>query len=143
MDRRSFMAGCAGLSMSAIAGDALGESGPLTKMIFPFSAGGGGDTLCRLVAQYAGQLLDRRIIVENRTGGDGLIGIKWVKNANPDGTSILVTTGPTMYLLPMVEAEPSFDLNRDFMAVSLLARFEFGVVTGPAVDARDFKQFVA
>ena len=143
MDRRSFMAGCAGLSMSAIAGDALGESGPLTKMIFPFSAGGGGDTLCRLVAQYAGQLLDRTIIVENRTGGDGLIGIKWVKNANPDGTSILVTTGPTMYLLPMVEAEPSFDLNRDFMAVSLLARFEFGVVTGPAVDARDFKQFVA
>ena len=143
MDRRSFMAGCAGLSISAIAGDALGESGPLTKMIFPFSAGGGGDTLCRLVAQYAGQLLDRTIIVENRTGGDGLIGIKWVKNANPDGTSILVTTGPTMYLLPMVEAEPSFDLNKDFMPVSLLARFEFGVVTGPAVDATDFKQFVA
>jgi tripartite-type tricarboxylate transporter receptor subunit TctC len=112
-------------------------------MIFPFSAGGGGDTLCRLLAQHAGQLLDRTVIVENRTGGDGLIGIKWVKNANPDGTSILVTTGPTMYLLPMVEAEPSFDLNRDFMAVSLLARFEFGVVTGPAVDARDFKQFVA
>jgi tripartite-type tricarboxylate transporter receptor subunit TctC len=143
VDRRSFMAGCAGLSMSAIAGDALGESGPLTKMIFPFSAGGGGDTLCRLVAQYAGQLLDRTIIVENRTGGDGLIGIKWVKNASPDGTSILVTTGPTMYLLPMVEAEPSFDLNKDFVPVSLLARFEFGVVTGPAVDATDFKQFVA
>ena len=143
MDRRSFMAGCAALSTSAIAGDALGESGPLTKMIFPFSAGGGGDTLCRLVAQYAGQLLDRTIIVENRTGGDGLIGIKWVKNANPDGTSILVTTGPTMYLLPMVEAQPSFDLNKDFIPVSLLARFEFGVVTGPAVDAADFKQFVA
>src|SRR6202166_2632780 len=129
--------------MSAIAGDALCESGPLTKMIFPFSAGGGGDTLCRLVAQYAGQLLDRTIIVENRTGGDGLIGIKWVKNASPDGTSILVTTGPTMYLLPMVEAEPSFELNKDFTPVSLLARFEFGVVTGPAVDATDFKQFVA
>jgi tripartite-type tricarboxylate transporter receptor subunit TctC len=143
VDRRNFLAGCVGLSMSAIAGDALGESGPLTKMIFPFSAGGGGDTLCRLVAQYAGQLLDRTIIVENRTGGDGLIGIKWVKNANPDGTSILVTTGPTMYLLPMVEAEPSFDLNKDFIPVSLLARFEFGVVTGPAVDAANFKQFVA
>jgi tripartite-type tricarboxylate transporter receptor subunit TctC len=143
VDRRSFMAGCAGLSLSAVAQHALGESGPLTRMIFPFSAGGGGDTLCRLVAQYAGQLLDRTIIVENRTGGDGLIGIKWVKNANPDGTSLLVTTGPTMYLLPMVESEPSFDLNKDFVPVSLLARFEFGVVTGAAVDTRDFKQFVA
>ncbi len=143
MDRRKFMAGCAGLLLFVAARDALGESGPLTKMIFPFSAGGGGDTLCRLVAQYAGQSLDRTMIVENRTGGDGLIGIKWVKNANPDGATILVTTGPTMYLLPMVESEPSFDLNKDFVPVSLLARFEFGVVVGPAVDAKDFKGFVA
>jgi tripartite-type tricarboxylate transporter receptor subunit TctC len=137
------MAGCAGLSLSVVAKDALGESGPLTKMIFPFSAGGGGDTLCRLVAQYGGQLLDRTMIVENRTGGDGLIGIKWVMNATPDGATILVTTGPTMYLLPMVESEPSFDLSKDFVPVSLLARFEFGVVVGPAVDAKDFKGFVA
>jgi tripartite-type tricarboxylate transporter receptor subunit TctC len=137
------MAGCAGLSLSLIAKDALGESGPLTKMIFPFAAGGGGDTLCRLLAQQVGQLLDRNVIVENRTGGDGLIGIKTVKNANPDGATILVTTGPTMYLLPMVETEPSFDLNKDFVPVSLLARFEFGVVVGPAVDATDFKGFVA
>jgi tripartite-type tricarboxylate transporter receptor subunit TctC len=143
MDRRSFMASCAGLSLAAVIGDASGESGPLTKLIFPFSAGAGGDTLCRLVAEYAGRSLDRTIIVENRTGGDGLIGIKWVKNANPDGTTILVTTGPTMYLLPMVESEPSFDLSKDFVPVSLLARFEFGVVRGAAVDAEDFKQFVA
>jgi len=137
------MAGCAGLSLCAIAKDALGALGPLTKIIFPFAAGGGGDTLCRLLAQQVGQLLDRTVIVENRTGGDGLIGIKTVKNASPDGATILVTTGPTMYLLPMVETEPSFDLNKDFMPVSLLARFEFGVVVGPAVDAKDFNGFVA
>jgi tripartite-type tricarboxylate transporter receptor subunit TctC len=143
VDRRNLMAGCAGLSLAALAGDAFGESGPLTKIIFPFAAGGGGDTLCRILAQQMGQLLDRTVIVENRTGGDGLIGIKSVKNASPDGTTILVTTGPTMYLLPMVESEPSFDTARDFVPVSLLARFEFGVVAGPAVGAKDFKQFVA
>lgn len=137
------MAGCAGLSLTAITGNTFGESGPLTKMIFPFAAGGGGDTLCRILAQQVGQLLDRTVIVENRTGGDGLIGIKSVKNGSPDGTTILVTTGPTMYLLPMVETEPSFDTNRDFVPVSLLARFEFGVVAGPAADAKDFKQFLA
>ena len=137
------MAGCAGLSLSAIAGEAFAESGPLTKMIFPFAAGGGGDTLCRVLAQQVGQLLDRTVIVENRTGGDGLIGIKSVKNANADGATILVTTGPTMYLLPMVETEPSFDTAKDFVPVSLLARFEFGVVAGPVVDAKDFNGFVA
>ena len=60
----------------------------------------------------------------------------------PDGTTILITTGPTMYLLPMVEAKPSFDHAKDFVPVSLLARFEFAVVAGPATDAKDFGQLV-
>jgi tripartite-type tricarboxylate transporter receptor subunit TctC len=81
--------------------------------------------------------------VENRTGADGLIGIKSVMNAPPDGATILITTGPTMYLLPMVEAKPSFDHARDFVPVSLLGRFEFAVVTGPATEAKDFGQLVA
>src|SRR5258705_7822320 len=92
-----------------------------------------------------GSLLDRTMIVEIRTGGDGLIGIKAVKAASPDGTTILVTTGPTMYLLPMVETTPSFDAAKDFVPVGQLARFEFCVFVGTAVPAevKDFKQFVA
>jgi tripartite-type tricarboxylate transporter receptor subunit TctC len=109
-------------------------------MIFPFAAGGGGDALCRVLAQYMSQPLDRNIIVENRTGGDGLIGIKAAKGANPDGSTILVTTGPTMYLLPMVENQPTFDSAKDFVPVSQLVRFEFCVVAGPAVGAGNFKQ---
>jgi tripartite-type tricarboxylate transporter receptor subunit TctC len=143
VDRRNFLAGCLGLPLAATASAARAASGPLTRIIFPFSAGGGGDTLCRILAQDISSTLDRTIIVENRTGGDGLIGIKAVKGANPDGATVLVTTGPTMYLLPMVGAEPSFDTAKDFVPVSLLARFEFGIVTGPAVGATDFKQFVA
>jgi tripartite-type tricarboxylate transporter receptor subunit TctC len=142
MDRRNFIAGSVGLSLLAKAGEALGQSGPLSRIIFPFAAGGSGDTLCRLVAQQIGQPLDRNFIVEDRNGGDGLIGITTVKNARPDGAMILVTTGPTMYLLPMVEAQPSFDTARDFMPVSLLARFEFCVVAGPAIDAKDFEGLV-
>jgi tripartite-type tricarboxylate transporter receptor subunit TctC len=143
MDRREFIAGCIGLSAAAKAGEAFGQSGPLTRIIFPFAAGAGGDTLCRVVAQHLSQPLDRTLIVENRTGGDGLIGIKSVKGAGLDGTTILVTTGPTMYLLPMTETQPSFDTARDFVPVSLLARFEFGVVASPAIDVKDFKQLVA
>jgi tripartite-type tricarboxylate transporter receptor subunit TctC len=143
MNRRDFVAGCTALALSAKTSAALGQSGPLTRMIFPFAAGGGGDALCRVLAQQLIPSLDRNIIVENRTGGDGLIGIKSVKGATPDGTTILVTTGPTMYLLPMVETSPSFDTTKDFMPVSLLTRFEFGVVASPSVDAKDFKQFVA
>jgi len=143
MDRRNFLAGSIGWSLVAGAAEAFAQSGPLTKIIFPFAAGGSGDTLSRLLAQHIGPLLDRNIIVEDRNGGDGLIGIKAVKGAKPDGTTILVTTGPTMFLLPMVETQPSFDRDRDFMPVSLLTRFEFCVAIGPAVDAKDFAGLVA
>jgi tripartite-type tricarboxylate transporter receptor subunit TctC len=143
MDRRRFMAGCAGLSLMPAANRAFAQSGPLTKIVFPFAAGGGGDTFCRLLAEHLRPLLDRTVIVENRTGADGLIGIKSTMNASPDGTTILVTTGPTMYLLPLVEAKPSFDLARDFVAVSLLGRFEFGIVTGAGTDAKTFPELVA
>jgi tripartite-type tricarboxylate transporter receptor subunit TctC len=143
MNRRDFIAASAGLALSAKATDAFAEAGPLTKIIFPFSAGGGGDSLCRVVAERIGETLGRTIIVENKTGGDGLIGIQYVKNARPDTTTILVTTGPTMYLLPMVETHPSFDTAKDFVPVSLLARFEFGIVVGAGSGIKDFKQFVA
>jgi tripartite-type tricarboxylate transporter receptor subunit TctC len=143
MDRRAFLAGCAGLSLAGRAGEAFGQSGPLTKIIFPFAAGGSGDALCRLVAQYLGPTLDRNVIVESRTGGDGLIGIRSAKGAAPDGTTILVTTGPTMYLLPMVEPVPSFDAVKDFVPVSQLVRFEFAIVASSATGVTDFKGLIA
>jgi tripartite-type tricarboxylate transporter receptor subunit TctC len=143
MDRRSFMAGCAGLALSAKTGAAFAQSGPLTKIIFPFAAGGSGDALCRLLAQHIAQPLERNVIVESRTGGDGLIGIKAVKGAAPDSTTILVTTGPTMYLLPMVEIQPSFDAAKDFVPVSQLVRFEFAIVASPAIGANNFRELVA
>jgi tripartite-type tricarboxylate transporter receptor subunit TctC len=140
IDRRTLLAGCAALPLTR---EALAQSGPLTKIVFPFAAGGAGDTICRLIAEHLRQPLDRTVIVENRTGADGLIGIKAVMSAAPDGSTILITTGPTMYLLPMVETKPSFDHTRDFVPVSLLGRFEFCIATGAGTDAKDFHQLVA
>ena len=142
MNRRDFIARCAGLSLTVRTGKALAQSGPLTRIVFPFSAGGGGDALCRVITPYLTQSLDRNVIVENKTGGDGLIGIKFVKNANPDGTTILVTTGPTMYLLPMVEPNrvstpPRISFRSRCWRVSSSAWS--GASRG---DAKDFKGFV-
>ena len=142
MLRRDFLAVLAGLSVPA-ASSAFAQSGPLTRIIFPFAAGGGGDALCRFISQELGHALNRAVIVENRTGADGTIGIKAVKTAAPDGTTILITTGPTMYLQPMMEAEPSFDGRKDFVPVSLLVRFEFAIAASPATGAKDFNELVA
>ena len=143
MNRREFFAGSLALAAAARAGAASAESGPLTRIIFPFAPGASGDMLCRLLANYFPAMLERNVIVENRTGGDGLIGIRAVKGASPDTATVLVTTGPTMYLLPMVENQPSFDTTKDFVPVSQLARFEFVVVASPSIGVTDFKQLVA
>lgn len=55
MDRRKFMAGCLGLPLLAQAGEAQAQAG-LSKIIFPFAAGAGGDTLCRLIGQETREL---------------------------------------------------------------------------------------
>src|SRR5439155_26165198 len=89
MDRREFIAGSLALSAAARAGDALAQSGPLTRIIFPFAAGGSGDALCRQIAQYLGPALDRNLILEIGTGGDGLIGIRAVKGASAECKTIL------------------------------------------------------
>jgi len=143
MNRREFVAAALALSAAQRIGPATAESGPVTRVIFPFAPGGSGDMLCRLLANYFPAMLDRSVIVENRTGGDGLIGIRAVKGASPDTSTVLVTTGPTMYLLPMVENQPSFDSAKDFVPVSQLARFEFVVVVSPTIGVTDFKQLVA
>ncbi|XUJ36853.1 tripartite tricarboxylate transporter substrate-binding protein [Bradyrhizobium japonicum] len=142
MDRRNFIAGCLGLPLLAQAGGSQAQAG-LTKMIFPFAAGAGGDTLCRLIAQEMAPALQRTIVVENRTGGDGLIGIKAVKGASADGSMVLVTTGPTMYLLPMVETTPSFDTAKDLCRCRCWRGSNSRLVIGPGIDAADFKSFVA
>ncbi|CAN1525007.1 Bordetella uptake gene [Rhabdaerophilaceae bacterium] len=143
MDRRLFVAGLCGSALALPSLSPARAQTAATRIIYPFAAGGGGDTICRLIAEEIRKPLARQVIVENRTGADGLIAIRAVKNAAPDGTTILVTTGPTMYLLPMVEHSPSFDAMKDFVPVSLLGRFEFGIIVGAAVPAKTFPELVA
>ncbi|MGL4240959.1 MAG: Bug family tripartite tricarboxylate transporter substrate binding protein [Beijerinckiaceae bacterium] len=134
--RRSVIAGSGSLALlSAL--PARAQSSPI-RIIYPFAAGGAGDAICRLIAEELRTTLGRNVIVENRTGANGLVGIKAVMTAPPDGNTILVTTGPTMYLLPMVEKTPSFDPRKDFRPVAILGRFEFAVVAGQGTGAKSY-----
>jgi tripartite-type tricarboxylate transporter receptor subunit TctC len=135
--RRAFLAGAAALA----ALPARAQGSPI-RIVYPFAAGGAGDAICRIVAEELRAALGRNVVVENRTGANGLVGIKSVMSAPPDGSTILVTTGPTMYLLPLVERTPSFDAGRDFTPVSLLGRFEFVVTAGNGTGVKSFPQLI-
>jgi tripartite-type tricarboxylate transporter receptor subunit TctC len=143
MDRRQFVSSsAAALALTGSLPAFAQADGPI-RIIYPFSAGGGGDGVCRILADELRATMKRNILVENRTGANGLIGIKSVMTAPPDGLSILVTTGPTIYLLPMVEPTPSFDSKTSFTPVSMLGRFEFAIVASNATGAKTFADLVA
>ena len=113
------------------------------RIVFPYAAGGSGDTLARLVADKMRVALGRPVIVEDRAGGAGRIGVTQVKNAAPTGDTLLLTPIATMAVYQYVYKSLGYDPFTDFAAVSQLAAFDFALVVGAQVPAQSLKELVA
>lgn len=120
------------VSGTALAADAF-PSRPL-RIIVPVAAGGWGDLSTRVLAQKLSEELGQPVVVENRTGAGGLVGIRYVKTAPADGYT-LVHTGATMPIQSALSVDPGFDQMKDFVAVGFTVRSP-SVVVVPA-DAPD------
>jgi tripartite-type tricarboxylate transporter receptor subunit TctC len=113
------------------------------RIIFPFAAGGSGDAAARLIASGMETALGRPVIVENRTGADGRIGVRAVKEAAPDGNTLLLTPIAPMSIYQHVYTKLDYDPIADFAPVSEIGTFDFGVAVGPQTDAKTMKDLVA
>lgn len=144
MQRRRFLAGlaAAGLIGAAPAARAqLGEQ-PI-RIVFPFAAGGSGDALARLLAEAMRVALDRPVIVENRTGAAGRIGVQAVKAAAPDGLTLLLTPIAPMAVYQHVYPSLGYDPIADFQPVTQVGTFDFALAVGPQVPAHTLAELVA
>jgi tripartite-type tricarboxylate transporter receptor subunit TctC len=112
------------------------------RVIFPFAAGGSGDALARIVADSLHADLKRPVVVENRTGAAGRIGTVAVKNAAPDGSTVLVTPIAPVAVYQHVYKDLNYDPITDFAAISQLATFDFAVAVSPQVPATSLKDLV-
>jgi tripartite-type tricarboxylate transporter receptor subunit TctC len=113
------------------------------RIVFPYAAGGSGDALARLVADKLRVALDRPVIVEDRPGGAGRIGVMQVRNAAPTGDTLLFTPIATMAVYPHVYRSLGYDPFTDFAAVSQLATFDFALVIGAQVPVQSLEDLVA
>lgn len=114
---------------------AQGNEMNLAKIILGSPAGTLMDLFSRRVADAIQPAYARNIIVENRNGAGGQIAISAVKAAAADGTTILATPSPMMYLYPYTYKKLPYDPVNDFTPVSLGAVFDVGFAVGPMVPA--------
>lgn len=114
---------------------------PIT-LVVPFTAGGGSDTLARIVAEHLEKDLGQRIIVENRGGAAGNIGAAYVAKAAPDGyTLIFMTAGPAANNKLTYKSLP-YDPETDFEPIMQIAVSPMAVVAYPGVPANNLKELV-
>ncbi len=130
----------AGIALQAAS--ALAQSQPI-RMVFPFSPGGTGDALARLLADKMGTELGQTILVDNRTGGAGRIGVSAVKNAAPDGLTFLLTPFGAMTIYPIVYKSIDYDPFTDLQPLGQVATFDLGIAVGPDVPVKTPEDLVA
>jgi tripartite-type tricarboxylate transporter receptor subunit TctC len=136
LSRRCFLsAATSTLIVSAPGG--VGHAQPLNKnarLIVGFPAGGSLDVVARLLVEHMKGYAPS-LIVENRPGAGGRIALEGVKNAEPDGSVMVLTPGDQLTLFPHVYQRLSYEPLRDFAPVTTVCTFPYVLAVGPMVPA--------
>jgi tripartite-type tricarboxylate transporter receptor subunit TctC len=140
MSRRAALAGLSAFTLLPRA--AFGQETPL-KIVFPFAAGGAGDTVVRAVAENLQKSLGRPVIVENKTGAGGRIGAQAVKDAAPDGSTLLVVAGAMFTLQPHLSANAGYDTFVDFAPIARIVKFDQVLVVSSQIPVRSVSELAA
>ncbi|PLC49876.1 hypothetical protein CR159_11370 [Pollutimonas subterranea] len=101
------------------------------KLVVPYSPGGTADTLGRMVAAGMQEDLGQSIVVENKTGGGSTIGAAAVARAAPDGYTLLLGSGSTHTVAPVVNKNMQYDPVKDFEPISLIGTTSYVLVVNP------------
>ncbi|MCX7373494.1 MAG: tripartite tricarboxylate transporter substrate binding protein [Alphaproteobacteria bacterium] len=112
------------------------------RIIVPFAPGGGTDIIARLVAQHLQTVTGQSFIVENRSGGSGVIGTEAVFRAAPDGLTLAMTSSGPFSILPLLQSVP-YDPMTGFAHVALPAHTPLFMVVPPTSPHRGIADFIA
>jgi len=114
---------------------------PIT-IVVPTAPGGGNDTMGRIIAQKLAERLKASVIVENKAGGNGIIGSQYVARAAGDGHTILFGYIATHGINPALSKLP-YDAVKDFAPVTLVADAPGVLAVNPNVPAKNVKELIA
>jgi tripartite-type tricarboxylate transporter receptor subunit TctC len=138
--RRAFLA----LLLAAVPFAAAAQDYPRKpiRLIMPNAPGSSIDLLGRIVAQKLGDALGEQIVIENRPGAGGVIGMEAVKTAAPDGYTLLAASTAAMTIIPHLRGNLPYDPLKDFAFVSTYALTPNALVVSPALPIQSARELI-
>jgi tripartite-type tricarboxylate transporter receptor subunit TctC len=135
----------AAVAAIALCGAAAAQTYPSrpVTLIVPFPAGGGVDTVARIVAEKLAAGLGQQVIIDNRGGVAGVIGMRLAAKAAPDGLTIVMSHTGITSINPTLYSNPGYDPRKDFTPVGLIATTPIVLMTNAAFPARTVKDLIA
>ncbi|MPZ45497.1 MAG: tripartite tricarboxylate transporter substrate binding protein [Betaproteobacteria bacterium] len=112
------------------------------RLIVPFPPGGSTDNYARLLARELTSAWNQTVVVDNRPGATGIIGTQTVRQATPDGYTLLFTSNTGHVLGPLLRSTPPFDSIKDFTPISIAVRFPLYLIIHPSIPARTLAEFI-
>ena len=91
------------------------------RLLVPSPAGGSPDILARITASRLSEQMKQQVVVDNRAGASGIVGVELAKRAAPDGYTLLLVTATTFASLPALKPNLPYDAERDFLPLSRIA----------------------
>jgi tripartite-type tricarboxylate transporter receptor subunit TctC len=111
------------------------------RWITPYPPGGSTTALSRLVGDKLSEAFGRNVIIDNRPGGNTLVGADAVAKAAPDGYTLLLG-GHSQIILSLL-TKPPFDIFKDFAPVTVIAKTNYILVINPATPVNNLQEFIA
>jgi tripartite-type tricarboxylate transporter receptor subunit TctC len=113
------------------------------RLIVPFAAGGGTDIIARLAAQGLSEAWGQSVVVDNRTGAGGAIGVGLVADSMPNGSTLLLASSGPLTFMPALSSKVPYDVDKDLEPVSMVASQPFVLIASNASGIRAVKELIA
>ena len=128
----------------ANAGQALAQNYPNRplRLIVPFPAGGGVDTMARILAQKMTDIVKQPVLVEHKPGAGGNVGSDFVAKSQPDGYTMLLNVNG-IAISPSLYRRLSFDPLKDLVGVTQVAATQFVLTGSPKMEAKTVQEVIA
>jgi tripartite-type tricarboxylate transporter receptor subunit TctC len=112
------------------------------RMIVPLPAGGPAGVVADIIGPELGERVEQKVIIENRSGADGIVGSEFVAEAPPDGYTLLLATNSHV-IHPATYAALPFDTEAAFAPVSLLVTAQYVLIVNPSLPVESVEELIA